>query len=976
MSHDDHHLSDRAVARWPRTLAWVALLTPLPGYLGWLLGIRALVQPLASFAPARIWGTLPILLGALALLAKLRAAPQWARALAIACGALALAGMLTGLLQRSLPIDQVASVRVGLPTHLGAMSYPVSVLFLLYSAALYLHASAQRSERRMVVVGALASTQVALGGVLFVVQLAGLLDSDTAVLVRAPVQGVFAATLLGVALLQRATVREHRTMAAPRWAPTLAGVSVGLVVVVLWQALRARDRSHVRERDAVTVAALDRAVQRQFRTVNKALARTAVYLAASAQQRDLIWTTTLPRLIEETEGLQRLVWTDSLGQVLHALPADGLDAPALRALRQFAATVGTRGANGAVSDTSSAGHVAVMEGSPWRVALWYRVPSPVAGATMLIGVVDERQLLQLFADETKPDVALRVTDGTTTVLEQGTLGAAPLAVPLRIGTRVLRVAVSQTGGSQRTSPLPNVVLVLGLAVAALLAITLWLQRRLVAQASVEGMARMQRVIERATDGVWELEVHHGRTHRSPGLLRYLGIDPVLLDGGFAAWSALIHPADTARVASTLEAHLRGQSEAFECEYRLQAGDGTWHTLVDRGRVVEREADGQPVRVLGVSADVTERIRADTARDASERRFRAMFDTAYQMQLLLDLDGRILEANRAAGALAQLSPERLQGQTFWLAPWWADDALTGERVQERFLRARNGETLRFEVEVAYGRERPITVDFSLKPIVDGEDRVTQVLAEGRDLTVRKRAEESLREISALTTMGQLAARVAHEINNPLAGIQNSFLLIRSAIPEDHPHYRFVGAIEREIGRIAAVTRQLYETYRPDQSMTRHASVIIAISDAVSFLEQVNRARDVRIVTDVARAPSVVPVPDALLRQTLYNLVQNALDVSPPKGTIFVTAYQDGDACVLSVADEGPGIPLAIRERIFDAFFSTKDRTMKTSGMGIGLALVRQSVLAVGGRIDVRDRPNGGTEFHVCLPMTPLDTGALR
>jgi hypothetical protein len=269
-----------------------------------------------------------------------------------------------------------------------------------------------------------------------------------------------------------------------------------------------------------------------------------------------------------------------------------------------------------------------------------------------------------------------------------------------------------------------------------------------------------------------------------------------------------------------------------------------------------------------------------------------------------------------------------------------------------------------------------VDFSLKPIRDAEERVAQVLAEGRDLTIRKRAEASMREISALTTMGQLAARVAHEINNPLAGIQNAFLLIRGAIPTDHPHYRFVGAIEREIGRIAAVTRQLYETYRPDALMARQASVIIAISDAVSFLEQVNRGRQVTILTDVTRAPSLVPVPDALLRQTLYNLIQNALDVSPSQSTIVVTAWQDGDQCVLTVSDEGPGIPEAIRERIFDPFFSTKDRTMKTGGMGIGLALVRQSVLAVGGRIAVRDRPAGGTEFEVRLPMTPFETGALR
>jgi signal transduction histidine kinase len=314
---------------------------------------------------------------------------------------------------------------------------------------------------------------------------------------------------------------------------------------------------------------------------------------------------------------------------------------------------------------------------------------------------------------------------------------------------------------------------------------------------------------------------------------------------------------------------------------------------------------------------------------------------------------------------------------WEAFPWDAESSTLRQVRESFARACEGLSSRFEATLASspGLSRPSIIDFTVKPIVGPDGRVMQVLAEGRDLTDRKRAEVSQREISALATMGQIAARVAHEINNPLAGIQNAFLLVRDAIPEHHPHYRFVGAIEREIARIAAVTRQLYETYRPDQSMAAESSVILAVGDAVAFLEQVNRARDVRIVTDLSKAPSLVPVPDALIRQTLYNLVQNAVDASPDHGTVEVVAMQEDDECVIRVADEGRGIPQEIRHRIFEPFFSTKDRKLKTGGMSIGLALVRQSVLAVGGRISVRDRSGGGIEFEVRLPMTPIDTGAL-
>jgi hypothetical protein len=115
----------------------------------------------------------------------------------------------------------------------------------------------------LLAVGALASTQLAMAGVLFVTQLAGLLDGAGVDRLRAPVTDLLAALVLGVALLLRIRMREQVSLAPPRWAPVLAGVSAALVVLVLWQALTAREAAQMRARGALTVNALDRAVQRQ-----------------------------------------------------------------------------------------------------------------------------------------------------------------------------------------------------------------------------------------------------------------------------------------------------------------------------------------------------------------------------------------------------------------------------------------------------------------------------------------------------------------------------------------------------------------------------------------------------------------------------------------------------------------------------------------------------------------------------------------
>ena len=924
-----------------------------------------------------------------ALLAMCNGRRGAARVLVLLSGLAALLGLVAALLGLSLPLDEWGAHRVGglLSSQTRTIPLSIGVLFAANAASLLLLTGERVTERTLLIAGAVSSFQVVGAGVLIIAQLAGVLEATSVQELRAPLQPLMAALLLGVALLHRLSVRAPFVTAPPQWLSPLAAVGTATVVLVMWQALTVREEAQARARSALVARSLAIAVQRQYATVIDGVQHSASHLSTVTSgpgEEGLAW---MPQLLANTPGLQHLLWFDAAGTLLHAASNHPLPDSVLRSLRNRLPQL-TAANDGDNTGRLKPRTMAPSDG-PARLLLWAPVRSPTMGTTVLVALADDVALVRELLDDVNREYAVRVLDGAqqAQVLasrsvrladEPALRRASELSrsdTTLQIGARRLQLIVEHRV-STSTSPLPDMVLGLGLLVTLLLTVVIGLQRRLWQHASTEGRSRIQTALESTTDGVWELDVPEGRMYRSRALLQYLQLEALALDGSHAAWVARIHPDDAWRVSQVLGQHLQGAASAFECEYRLRAGDGTWHTIVDRGRVVERAPDGSPLRLLGISADVTERSLASAAREESERRFRAMFDTANQVQLLLDLDGSILEANQAAGELAGLSPQALQGVVFWQVPWWPADAAIAEDVQERFAKARQGNTQSFEMGITRDPAQPITVEFSFTSIVGSDGQVVQVLTEGRDLTLRKRAEESLREISTLTTMGQLAARVAHEINNPLAGIQNAFLLIRGSIPTEHPHYRFVGAIEREITRIASVTRQLYETYRPDQLMATHASVVLAVSDAVSFLEQVNRGRGVRIVTDMSRAPSMVPVPDALLRQTLYNLVQNALDASPLHGTITVSAHQDGDRCVLRVADEGPGIPFAIRERIFDPFFTTKDRTVRTGGMGIGLALVRQSVLAVGGWIGAHDRPEGGTEFEVHLPMTPLEIGVLR
>ena len=522
------------------------------------------------------------------------------------------------------------------------------------------------------------------------------------------------------------------------------------------------------------------------------------------------------------------------------------------------------------------------------------------------------------------------------------------------------------------SALPGIVLGLGLLGSGLFIIVLFLAQHSWRLARTAERRQVRRALETPTDGVWEWGIPTHEMLRS-AMWRGLGYG---VDGPPAtvrSWLSRVHPEDVPAVEAAMRSHLSGESDSVSMEYRIHAADGSWHWIVDRARVVERTALGTPTRVFGIYADITERRTAAEALRASEHRFRVIFDSTFQFQILLGLDGSLLEANRTVLDFGGVSLQDVRGLPLWHTRWWGDAPERQRRLEDACARAARGRTVRFQEAIQGRGSDCATVELSVKPIRGPDGDVVQLLVEGRDVTERLQAEAALRELDTLSTMGRLAARVAHEINNPLAGIQNSFTLLKDAVPPDHRYYRYVGAIEREIARIAGVTRDLYGLYRAEHAEKGESSVSVAIADVVVLLNQLNRSSSVRIQTNTERAPSLLPHPDALIRQVVFNLIQNGVEASPQNGTVQVTAWSDNGTFHLSVRDHGPGVPVQIREKIFADFYSTKSG-LSTGGMGLGLAIVKRSLTALGGEIRILDPPDGGADFRVRLPLGPLTAPA--
>ncbi len=311
-----------------------------------------------------------------------------------------------------------------------------------------------------------------------------------------------------------------------------------------------------------------------------------------------------------------------------------------------------------------------------------------------------------------------------------------------------------------------------------------------------------------------------------------------------------------------------------------------------------------------------------------------------------------------------------------------------RAHYRTQRTGNTSEVEYRIILPDGVERWIW-DRSF-PIRNSAGQVYRCAGIAQDITERKQMETEIRnytmeleklvEIRAtriyelerqraatekLAATGRMAARIAHEINNPLAGIKNSFLLIKSAVPVAHQYFPYVGRIEKEIDRIVNIVQQMFKLYRQEHEAAHEFRLDESIRDIITLIETTRRVHEVELELEVSNAVSEVYLPEGALRQVLYNLIQNAIEASPRHGRVKVAAEINDDQLHMSVQNQGHGISEEVRSRLFEPFFTTK-KDLSRGGFGLGLSVSKSLVEAMGGSLDFESGIAHGTEFRVTLP----------
>jgi len=380
--------------------------------------------------------------------------------------------------------------------------------------------------------------------------------------------------------------------------------------------------------------------------------------------------------------------------------------------------------------------------------------------------------------------------------------------------------------------------------------------------------------------------------------------------------------------------------------------------------------------LIIQRDVTERLRSARALEESEQRFRAIFNSTYQFIGLLDPEGTVLEVNRTALDFAGCSNTDVVGKSFWETPWWIHSQQQQELLKKGVDAASRGELVRLEVTHIGKHGETAIIDFSLKPVLNDQGETVLIIPEGRDITERKHAEEEARcmqqefsHVMRLSTMGEMATGMAHELNQPLTALVSycgTALKMARQLPSLPEGY--LDLLERaaeQAHRAGDVIRHLRDFVSKGTSNKDRLVLDDLIQGVIGFISWELRGSNIKTSFHPGCGRRKVLADRIQMEQVLINLIRNSIDAIRQSGISdgrvdITTRLTAEDRLQVSVADNGTGIDVAMFDVLFEPY-----QTSKESGMGMGLSISRSIIENHDGRLWA-ERPQQGALFCMNLP----------
>lgn len=400
-------------------------------------------------------------------------------------------------------------------------------------------------------------------------------------------------------------------------------------------------------------------------------------------------------------------------------------------------------------------------------------------------------------------------------------------------------------------------------------------------------------------------------------------------------------------------------EVWRGEIKNRAKDGTIY-WVDTTIVPFLDENQKPYQYVAIRHDISYQKELQVTLSRDREQAQRYLNTAAVVMLAMDRDGRITLLNERGREVFECPADfNPIGKS-----WFLEFLPVMSRDQDRYVyvSVMNGTMdvpAQYENDVMTRTGGIRRMIWHSRLLTDEAGRIYGVLASGEDVTERRRAEK-------LASMGELAANIAHEIKNPISGIQNVIELFSDSLAEGDARHELLRDVMEQLRKMDAMTRDLltFARHRIPDKVSYNLTSLLA--GGVSFASNDPAMKNVQVVPLYSNVEREVVIDGGMFSQVLLNLLLNAAmsikEAGRADGRIELAIVEAESGYRVLVRDNGPGVPEDLRERIFDPFFTTRAR-----GSGLGLPICRKLMEANGGGIDLESVPGEGATFILFVPF---------
>jgi PAS domain S-box-containing protein len=430
-----------------------------------------------------------------------------------------------------------------------------------------------------------------------------------------------------------------------------------------------------------------------------------------------------------------------------------------------------------------------------------------------------------------------------------------------------------------------------------------------------------------------------------------------------SYASFVEPSESAEVTQGFSAAVLGELRRFELHFVRADGE---RRLIAVSLSPMRRA-GVVVGVLAIARDVSEERQQAAALVSAEARYTRLVEAAEDAICCVDEEGNFTAINRALEAVVGKTREQLLGRHFMEVVEESERPFLWQAFTAALSGERQRRTIRFtRPDGVTGRSTLVTA-----PIVE-DGRVTGALGIARDVTEEQLLLEKAVHQDKMVAMGELVGGVAHEVNSPLTSILAFSQVLELVGIEEAERVRAVGTIRKEAQRAVRIVSKLLSFARQGSPERMPSDINQVLRDTIDLRRYALRMQQINLSVTLAADVPMVEADPFQLQQVFINLLSNAEQaVSHQEGERHISVGTEvrGASLVVTISDNGPGVPTDVLPHIFNPFFTTKPRG---AGTGLGLSISDGIVREHRGVLRVRSEPGQGATFEVELPLQPAAT----